>query len=241
MNVQKYLKEYFLYGSNNRKVYKIPTKVFLELDVERWKYNRPADEQRVKEIRKSYKIKKHMAGCIFLAECDGDLVCYDGNHRRLALISCVRYLIVDIMWNVSSNEIKQEFIDINKCVSVPELYKENNNYEIRIKIDEWVCELCKKYPRHVSSSPHPHRPNFNRDNMVQEIMSFYEDEGKSFTIDNVLSGLVKLNKKYKKGWKVDKKEVSEKCLETDFYLYCYERTFNTKHLLRIMERELILM
>lgn len=54
-------------------------------DVEMWKYNRPPDMKRVREIEQLVRRTRQVDGIIYIAEIVEDsivkYVCFDGNHR----------------------------------------------------------------------------------------------------------------------------------------------------------------
>jgi len=113
-------------GWNNgtHQIWQIPIKLFNSLPIKRWKYNRPPDIDRVAEIRAYMNESKRMDGMIYIAEIGSDIVCYESNHRREALkgLDDMAEIIVDIMFNTTHDAIKEEFLRLNKAVSVPDLY-----------------------------------------------------------------------------------------------------------------------
>ena len=111
-------------NQGNHSVCWIPGDAFNKLPIRRWKYNRPSDEDRVKEIHEYMKISKRVDGIIYLACINNELVCYEANHRREAMkgIDGLHNVVIDIIWNATDELIKQEFLRLNKAISVPELY-----------------------------------------------------------------------------------------------------------------------
>jgi hypothetical protein len=152
-------------------VYWVPIGVFKQLPIYRWKFNRPPDETRVAEIRTYIETSKRMDGIVYLACIDDQLVCYESNHRREALktVTDVAPILVDIIWDATDDMIKQEFLRLNKCVSVPELYITDVPTTVdTTALRELVDGFCKNYSSMKVSSNRPNRPNFNRDMLLDE-------------------------------------------------------------------------
>ena len=106
-------------------LYLIAFEDFKQLPIELWKFNRPPDEGRVKEIAADMMKQQRMDGCIYLATINNKIVCYEGNHRREAIAhvpTSLHPILVDMVWNADDEFLKREFMRLNKAVSVPELY-----------------------------------------------------------------------------------------------------------------------
>ena len=235
--IKDMLDEYLLYdtkGSTSHSVYCLPVSFLKDgLDVETWKHNRPVDLDRVIEIRSTYKKDHYVNGTICLGYRKGKFFCYDGNHRYFALSSkYIDKVIVDIMWNVSHGEIESAYSDINKSISVPELYgkKSKSVIEIRGIIDIWMTEFCNKYESHSSKCNSPNRPNFNRSKLTNEIIYLYKEYGDKYSIKQILRAIVLLNKKYREGEYLGVVRISSKCLRTGLYLFCAQTSINEQHL-----------
>ena len=112
--IQEFLRSYRIAKTN---IYAIPHEIFHQLDIKTWKYNRPVDENRVEEIRQWNKEFNRMDGVINLAYIAGDgLVCFEGNHRRLALKDLPINVIVDIIYlDASVAEIGQLNPIVSNC------------------------------------------------------------------------------------------------------------------------------
>lgn len=152
-------------------VYWMPATIFSQLPIKRWKHNRPPDEPRVAEIREWIQTSKRVDGIIYLACVDNEIVCYESNHRREALkgIAGLHNILVDMMWNATDDSVKQEFFRLNKAISVPELFTSEQT-EIRVEdLLQAVDGFCRNYPALKSNSRHPQRPNFNRDNLLDDV------------------------------------------------------------------------
>jgi hypothetical protein len=152
-------------------VYWVPIKSFHQLPICRWKHNRPPDVDRVAEIHAFIQTSKRVDGMIYLACVNHQLVCYESNHRREALkdIAEVADILVDVMWSVTDEDVKQEFLRLNKAISVPELYIVDTPISVDVsRLREIVDGFCKNYSTMKSSSNHPQRPNFTRDMLMDE-------------------------------------------------------------------------
>lgn len=149
----------------------IPAHVFNQLPIKRWKFNRPADKERVAEIHDHMKISKRLDGIVYLACIGSELVCYESNHRREAMrgIEGLHNVLVDILWNATDESVKQEFLRLNKAVSVPELYLDESVTEAFTNdVRRIVDDFCKNFKKLKVNSGRPQRPNFNRDMLTDE-------------------------------------------------------------------------
>lgn len=148
----------------------IPANVFQQLPIHRWKFNRPADQDRVLEIHEYMKTSKRVDGIVYLASVNNELVCYEGNHRREAMkgIEGMHRVLVDVLWNATDEMVKDEFIRLNKAVSVPELYLGDTSASAMEDIRTLVDSFCKNYKKLKVNSGRPQRPNFNRDMLTDE-------------------------------------------------------------------------
>ena len=193
--LQSFLKNTSIGGSHgDHHVYWIPIKVFNQLPIKLWKFNRPPDKDRVTEIHEHMKLSHRMDGIIYLAFINDELVCYESNHRREALkgIEVLADVLVDIIWNTTDYAIKSEFMRLNKAVSVPELYIQANadiNFD---GIRKAVEDFCVTYKTHKSTSSNPQRPNFNRDKLTDEFYRIIKEN--SITLDTLVQKLTEYNK-----------------------------------------------
>ena len=144
--------------------------VLQQLPIRRWKFNRPADAERVFEIQEYMKTSKRVDGIIYLASVNNELVCYEGNHRREAMkgVDGLHLVLVDILWNATDEMVKDEFVRLNKAVSVPELYLGDTSASAMEDIRTLVDAFCKNYKKLKVNSGRPQRPNFNRDMLTDE-------------------------------------------------------------------------
>ena len=162
----------------------IPFDVFANMPIRRWRHNRPSDEDRVAEIREFMCVSKRVDGIIYLAAVGQELVCYESNHRREALVGIgnvipdIRPILVDVIWNATDELIKNEFFRLNKAVSVPDLYIDPsdgddgvvlNNYG---SIQQFIAardSFCRRYPSLKVTTARPQKPNFNSDNLIDDL------------------------------------------------------------------------
>jgi hypothetical protein len=204
--LQKYLGEYRVASTN---VYAIPMDKFKTLDVKQWKYNRPPDFSRVPEIYLWMKQFNRMDGLLNLAYISGEgLVCFEGNHRRLALDGLDIVVLVDILWDATHDTLIHEFRRLNKSVCVPDLYVVENGTTLRGEIENAVSEFRKKYPLLESNSGRPQRPNYNRDKLTDEIHRLHNEL--NIPISTLMTRIETLNDLYKTK---DKSKLSEKIIQ----------------------------
>lgn len=218
------------HGSHS--MYWVPVKLLNSFPIKRWKHNRPADEDRVTEIREAIKSKGRMDGQIYIASINDELVCYESNHRREALkgLDNLAMILVDVIWNATHELVKEEFLRLNKAVSVPELYLEEekviNLYE---GLKEAVDSFCENYKKLKSSSNHPQRPNFNRDTILDEFYRVMKEN--NIGIDELSKRLMRLNADMSKRDKSKLNErVVKKCEESNLWLFAWSSKLNEKEL-----------
>lgn len=93
--------------TSNHHVYFVSPQFLIENEksknVTTWALNRPPDLTRVDELRTYMKETHRCPGTVCLAILKNQVVCYDGNHRRLALTDEISYVIVDIMINATDD------------------------------------------------------------------------------------------------------------------------------------------
>ncbi len=231
-------KEYLANPSNassdvqgNHTVYWMPYTTFAKLKVKMWKYNRPCDEERVAEIREWISQSKRVDGVIYLACVEDELVCYESNHRRIALkdLEGLHNILVDILWDATDEDVKKEFQRLNKAVSVPELYVASNPVVTDASLRPIVDDFCNRFKSHKKPSPRPHRPDFNRDKVFD---LFYRlcDELK-VTPKELMERIAKLNAAMATRDKTKlSPKIIEKCTETGLWLFAWSSEICAKDL-----------
>lgn len=198
--------------------------LFRSLPIKNWKFNRPPDPQRVEDIREHMNRTKRMDGILYLACIDNELVCYDSNHRREAMrdVEGLHNVLVDILWNATDKDVEEEFLRLNKAVSVPELYMEKELAERRHEIETLVREFCENYADHVSPAKRPQRPNFNRDQLTDEFTRIMREE--KLTPSEFAEWITEQNRKASLNEKEKSKlsdKVRTKCEQTGLWLFAW--------------------
>jgi hypothetical protein len=229
--IQEHLTKNAIGGAHgSHHVYWVPLKVFNTLPIASWKHNRPPDVVRITEIHEFMKGSKRMDGMIYLACINHQLVCYESNHRREALkgLTEVADILVDVIWNATDDMVKQEFLRLNKSVSVPELYI--NEEEVpRAVMSAAIDAFCTNYKSLRSPSSHPQRPNFNRDKLTDEFYRVTKEL--HIGVDELMARLTRLNQVMASR---DRRKLSpkviEKCELAGLWLFAWSATLNIKEL-----------
>ena len=204
-------------------MYWMPATIFTQLPIKRWKHNRPPDDDRVREIRDWIQSSKRVDGIIYLACVDNEVVCYESNHRREALkgIEGLHNILVDMMWNATNDQVKAEFFRLNKAISVPELFVDD---QTDVRVDDLLAVVnafCDNYGKLKSPNKHPHRPNFNRDNLLEDLYHIVKDTKHS--IDDVMTRLNHYNQDLRARDKTKlSKTVVEKCERTGLWVFAWK-------------------
>lgn len=204
-------------------MYWMPATIFTQLPIKRWKHNRPPDDDRVREIRDWIQSSKRVDGIIYLACVDNEVVCYESNHRREALkgIEGLHNILVDMMWNATNDQVKAEFFRLNKAISVPELFVDE---QTDVRVDDLLAVVnafCDNYGKLKSPNKHPHRPNFNRDTLLEDLYHIVKDTKHS--IDDVMTRLNHYNQDLRARDKTKlSKTVVEKCERTGLWVFAWK-------------------
>jgi hypothetical protein len=172
-----------------------------------------------------------MDGILNLAYIAGEgLVCFEGNHRRLALQDLEIQVLVDILWSATDEIVVNEFRRLNKSICVPDLYISETKFELKEQIEKAVLEFRKKYSSMESPSGRPQRPNFNRDKLTDELLRLYNELG--IPIDALVSKLNLLNEYLKKSDKTKLSEnVKQKCEKSGLWLFAWSSSISAKDLI----------
>lgn len=180
--------------------------IFSKCQCTNWEHNRPCDEKRIDEIYQDIVKCQKIDGIIYIAQVikndNIDYICYDGNHRRLAL---ERYqndipILISVIFNASNNQIVRNFVKLNKSCPVPTLYidkKDRHNTIIKNIIYNVVKYFTDNYPKYISTSRNPQRPNFNRDNFIDKLYTFIKQHKINLDQEELLDYLLDINKQYK--------------------------------------------
>lgn len=214
-------------------IYWVPLKVFNSLPIKLWRHNREPDKERVQEIREFMKQSKRMDGMIYLATLDDELVCYESNHRREALKGLeedIAPILVDFLPNTTNEIIKDEFIRLNKAVSVPSLYFAQDPKQIFRDLKVAVDDFCETYKSHKVTSNRPQRPNFNRDNLTDEFNRVIEEL--NIDVEEFIKRLCRYNKRLLLKDKSDlSKKIVDKCTESGLWIFAWSSKLDTKELI----------
>ncbi len=198
----------------------IPANVFNQLPIRLWKFNRPPDKDRVAEIHEYMKTSKRVDGIIYIACVNNELVCYEANHRREAMkgIEGLHNVLVDILWNATDEKVKEEFVRLNKAVSVPELYLGESVESTMNDIREIVDKFCTNFKKLKVNSGRPQRPNFNRDMITDEITRVMRE--KNLTPAEMETWITERNKELSLQDRAGLPEkVIKKCEESGLWLF----------------------
>ena len=215
-------------SNGNRNTYLSSSKkIFIKSKI--WSKNRPVDMQRVCEIA-SY-INKHESkiidGIIYLANIEKEgIVCYDGNHRRSSIefLKEDKNVMVDVIDKPSFKELKNIFMNLNKCVPISELYSNPDSFTIEQKnmINTIADSISNRWKSHKSNSPRPRKPNFNRELFVNDLTKMLRENGLVITQDKLLEAIDKLNTNYKNKYinsSIITQKTKDKCVKNDCYLF----------------------
>jgi len=230
--LQEYLKTHASSDAQGRHtVYWVPFDVFQKLPVERWRFNRPPDEARVAEIREWMRTSERVDGIIYLAAVGPKLVCYESNHRREAMegLTNLHNILVDILWDATDEEVKQEFFRLNKAVSVPELYVSETPGVQLEELRKAVDAFCENYKMLKVPTGRPQRPNFNRDMITDEFYRMTQEL--KIGVPELMDRLAKLNAKLRsrdRGKLPDK--VIAKCEASGLWLFAWSAKLNSAEL-----------
>lgn len=213
-------------------IYWVPVKVFNSLPIKLWKHNRPPDADRVKEIHEFMKKSKRMDGMIYLATIGDDLVCYESNHRREALkgLEDMATILVDLLPNTNDNVLKEEFIRLNKAVSVPELYFSQDSEKIFRDLREAIDDFCEVYKKHKVSTNKPQRPNFNRDILMDEFYRIIKEL--NIDVEEFIKRLSRYNRRLLTKDKTGlSKKIIEKCNESGLWIFAWTSKLDAKEII----------
>lgn len=158
-------------------------------DWDNWKNNRPPDPVRIAQISNYFSVANEtlVPGIIHAWVRGTKFLVFDGAHRLHAAFGSDLDMSAIIRYYDSAREqdIIEEFTNINKSVSVPYVYLEQDNYVKRTVCQSVVDHLCKKYPAFISPSRNHYSYNFNRDKMIDFVSELQIDFTKP-SVDKIL-------------------------------------------------------
>jgi len=231
-HIQKYLVDNNVAGGEHgsHHVYWVPLHIFNDLGIERWKYNRPPDTDRVAEIHAFVKQSGRLDGMMYLACVNKKLYCYESNHRREALVGIteVAPILVDIMWDATHDQVKAEFLRLNKAVSVPELYVTDEPMADMDSILAARKAFCEKYKLLKVTTGRPQRPNFNSDNLLDDFVAITKEH--KISAEEMMRRLDNLNVSlsHKANDMKLSDKVRDKCVTSGLWLFTVSTRINPK-------------
>lgn len=198
-------------------------------DIQNWKKNRPVDQIRVNDILNYYKFNniKIVPGIVYAWYNNNVYYIYDGIHRITAaneLDNNIK-LILYINYSKNENDIICEFSNINKSISLPNIYIDHNN-EIKKEMCESIVDLLStNYPKFISPSKKPLVYNFNRDMLVEFISTINIDFNTLNIEKQVYNILMELNLEAKNNIINSNISHPKKCEKYNFYLLYLEKHY----------------
>jgi hypothetical protein len=214
--------------NGNYTLYKTSIENLKILNCINWNKNRPYDKVRVDDIKKHYinENLKVIPGIIH-AWKNKINICeiFDGIHRYLAGCEVGNMELLIQIYETDEVNIIKEFKNINKSVSVPCIYLEENNYIKRTVCENVVKNMCEKYKNCISPSRNCQKQNFNRDNLI-EFISKLEIDFEIKNVDNIIiQELTGLNYQAKDYVTKNKIPVPQKSHYNNLYLFYLQDGF----------------
>lgn len=193
-----------------------------------WNKNRPYDKVRIDDIKKHYISEKLkvIPGIIHAWKNKSEMLeIFDGIHRYLAGCEIGNMELLIQIYETDEINIIKEFKNINKSISVPTIYLEENNYIKRTVCENVVKHMCEKYKNCVSPSRNCQQQNFNRDNLI-EFISKLQIDFEIKNVDNIIiQELHGLNYQAKDYVTKNKIPVPQKSHYNNFYLFYLQDGF----------------
>ena len=225
--------------SATHSLFAIRVRDFLQLPIKNWRYNRPVDKPRSREIAAYLtKTKQPMETVFYLVKTDKGYEVLDGIHRYTALkmlqeepvdyiTGLVGYgeveVLVNIRFDATDGETIDAFKSLNKSIPVPELYMRDPDQVKRDIIESVVKKWSTQYADHFSPSRKPVRPNMNRDTFIEVITEIYDkyNTDDNVTIDDMERLLLECNHRAQLEFAEEDTppKAIEKCKRTGFWLF----------------------
>jgi hypothetical protein len=172
---------------------------------------------------------KRMDGMLYIAYVNKELVCYESNHRREALVGIegMNPILVDILWDATDESVKAEFLRLNKAVSVPELYVSEEASVDPTELIKMRDTFCETYKSLKVTTGRPNAPNFNSDMVMNEFLRIMQE--KKLSPSEFWTRLMRLNTIMSTR---DRKKLTpkiiEKCERSGLWLFAWSRVLNAK-------------
>lgn len=223
-----------IHQTNNFYLYKYVLNKNDNFEFVNWDKNRPPDEVRIKQIVEHIVSKNCLLipGIIYTwkrpcetSHAKEKLYVYDGIHRLLAGLETKREMtcLVGVLVSNDEQDIIDDFLNINKSISVPSIYLEETSVLKKMVCQYVADEMCRRYPAFVSPSRKPYVYNFNRDNLVEFISTLQVNFCKSGIDKQIVNELIGLNSVAKEYVSRNKIVHPRKCQFHNFYLFFYDK------------------
>ena len=184
-------------------------------------------------------------GIIYLAFINSEgLVCYDGNHRRLALAEEIEdvKILVSVFWSITQINLEKEFDRLNMAVSVPRIMIDRKAQQKKIILYQIsLAKFAKTYPGCSKASTTCKRPNFNRDQFLDDLNEIIEDQRfNNLTPEDLVKFIKKTNDCYDmERFGFNKEELSEsvkeKCEDSGLWLFCQGRKIDRTYFRKVVK------
>ena len=200
-----------------------------------WDKNRPPDPVRVEDIVRDMKVRNAnwVDGFILLwKKNESELLCYDGIHRIEASkkIDHEVEILIQIMEDVPESIIMEEFLRINKSVSISRLYsKAEQELTLKTTIEQLVKQYQEKYQTFFKPTRHPRIPHHNRDIWMEELYESTEchPERRNWKLERWCEYINQVSDEHKKAYELKlirlTKKQAEKCEAHDFWLFAKKK------------------
>lgn len=209
--------------SQNERLYYINASVLAF--TKQWKFNRPSDPNRVSIIKDTILNGDYVVGVIYLADINGELVCYDGNHRREAIkFFPDKKIFINIIFNADDKIVEKRFRILNSSNPVSDLYMENteNIQYLQMSVSSVVKRFCE-LPFSVCSSTSARckKPYFNRDTFENYLYGICKDNQLTLSGDELFNLLMNVNDHYKRKHSIEKFSATaqKKIIKSGLYLF----------------------
>jgi hypothetical protein len=217
--------------------------------IQNWKFNRPPDYNRCKEIasviwkRKSntdwllYMIQDSTTGIMYVIDgihrFTAFKLIYEENQKPMDMLTPSifagdaswfydQYVLVSLRTNTSEGEEIDLFRQLNMSNPVPTLYMQNPDYDKKCLVEDIAKKWSDQYRSHFSANPKPNVPNTNRDRFI-ELLDFLCDKyciNRSTNPHKLEEYLYEMNHKIRQDLpKKISQKSLDKCAETGCYLF----------------------
>ena len=218
-----------IYSKNNEIIKLFTVEELKNKTIMNWNKNRMPDRIRIEQIKEYFKYNNIdlVPGIISVWEKDNQWIVYDGIHRLISSLENGNNdmkVIIRKITTQKEKEIIDDFLNINKSISVPSIYLENDNELKKLICQNVVEHLCSKYPNFVSPSRKPCIYNFNRDILIEFISDLNINFNKNGIDKLIINELSILNDTAKDFVKVNKINTPKKCKYYNFYLWYLDKS-----------------